>query len=40
MTNYHADKHTEHGGTMFSGMNGTDVTPRLGVRIHGNRVND
>ena len=40
MTNYHADKHTEQGGTVVSGMNGTEVTTRLGVRIHGNRVND
>jgi len=40
VSNYSAGDHTEHNGTVVSGMSGSSVTTRVGVRLHGNVQDD
>ncbi|WP_427308493.1 autotransporter-associated beta strand repeat-containing protein [Cupriavidus sp. H39] len=40
VSNYRANDHTEHNGTVVSGQSGTSVTTRVGVRLHGSIADD
>ncbi len=40
VSDYRADNHTEQNGTVVSGQSGTSVTTRLGVRLHGDVLDD